>query len=47
MSRYLIASLRVLAETGTLLGGQVLADLQVARVLDRADETAGRKRGRR
>jgi hypothetical protein len=46
MSRYLIASLRALAETGTLLGGPVLRDPQIAKAVDRR-QVGGRKHGLR
>jgi hypothetical protein len=46
MSRYLIATLRVLAETGTLLGGPVFKDPQLARAVDRR-QVGGRKHGLR
>ncbi len=35
MLRFLAASLRALAETGALLGGPALSDLQLARPADR------------
>jgi hypothetical protein len=46
MSRYLIALLRVLAETGTLLGGPVIKDPQLARAVD-PRRVGGRKHGLR